>query len=1344
MAVSKAAKMMAIGRPALSNFLNGKASLSQNMASRLERVFGADKEVLLSMQQDYDALLHMEKERKIAVKTYAPSFLEIRATNIEAWAEQLEARAELAALIRRLVNTTGLEIAHSNFPAYDLSQTPGWDGYVEAMNASPWVPHGISGWEFGCDKDPGQKANHDYAARMENVEESIRPKTTFVFVTPRIWKGKERWIAARRTEGEWKDVQAYDANDIEQWLETSVPAQIWLGGRLGIDLEGCQTLSDYWKFWSETAKPPICSKIFADAISAHEKRLKDWYLSESAEPIILAAASKEEALAFLACATNEIEELRPFHEQAVLVSNAQSVARLGNISARFIPVAYTASADQQLVKTFRGRRSITIVEKGMGAVDPDIYVDQPSHENFREALKEMGFNDGEIEIHTNRSGQSPTILRRQLATHPSLKRSAWAVSDERIRAMIPLVLAGAWKSDQDGDKEILRYLKDAEYGEIERDVAVLACLDDAPIWSEGKYRGVISILDCFHAISSRITKEDLDRFFFVAECVLGEDDPSLDLDKEKRWAANIYEKVRDHSGAIRKSICDGLTIMAVHGDALFGDRIGFPVEANVNLLIRRLLRGQTERVWQSQKNDLPKYAEAAPEEFLSIIEEELAKDSPAFASLFEPADSGMFGGCDRTGMLWALELLAWEPRRLSRVVSVLAKLCDFEPEDNWANKPLASLNDILLGWKPHTSAGIEERCNVVEFLSERFPEVAWKFFMQQLGPGPSFTSGTHRPSWRNDAAGAGQDVTYGDLHAVNRKCLDLALGRTNHTVETLEGLIDLLGSIPEEDQDKVVKHVRNWVKNHPPGEEVARLREHVRTRTLTQRARQARKKSKEGYANGRKIYEMLEPPDPILRHQWLFAKHWVEYSPEELEEEDLDHGAREEWLNQQRISALTEIWARFGNDGIYRLCFGSEAGSMIGWHLGKHVLNEAETEGFGKWCLEQKTNDDRWRIDSCVSGLILQYEPERQKHFIRSLIAQFPADAVGGAEMVLRLLLLAPFEAVTWEIVLEQRADLQERYWKMVEARWVRLPADDLNYCVDRLLEAGRPRAAFRTAEHDCEAIETKRLVKLLDQIATSTSEPSDHYQFASYAIERAFEVLRSRNDVEQSELARLEYPYARILTTAGKHGIPNLSRAISESPSLFMQLVALCFRRNDDGVDPPEWNFPSDPTVLKGMAENAYRVLECIDVIPGTDTDDVINSERLKEWICEVRRMSTEVSRPEVTDQKIGRLLSSCGTGQDGIWPCEEVRDVLEDIASEEIAIGTEIGLYNSRGAGFRPPDGAPERALSEKYRDFGRRVMNKTPFVGRMLFRIADSYERDAKWHDADHRVRRRLRGW
>ena len=50
MSVTEAARRLGVGRPALSNLVNGRAALSQNMALRLEATFGADRARLLELQ----------------------------------------------------------------------------------------------------------------------------------------------------------------------------------------------------------------------------------------------------------------------------------------------------------------------------------------------------------------------------------------------------------------------------------------------------------------------------------------------------------------------------------------------------------------------------------------------------------------------------------------------------------------------------------------------------------------------------------------------------------------------------------------------------------------------------------------------------------------------------------------------------------------------------------------------------------------------------------------------------------------------------------------------------------------------------------------------------------------------------------------------------------------------------------------------------------------------------------------------------------------------------------------------------------------------------------------------
>jgi addiction module HigA family antidote len=178
MPVKKAAELMGVGRPALSNLLNGKASLSPEMALRLEKVFGAKarSETLLQMQAAYDEIQARHQEKAVAVRTYAPSFMDITAAQISAWADQTAARSHLAALLRRLVVTTGINLSKVDFPAYDNAQRPGWDGQVETDTPTPWIPAGLFGWEFGCDQNPKQKAQKDYAARQLQLPQLCAPQ----------------------------------------------------------------------------------------------------------------------------------------------------------------------------------------------------------------------------------------------------------------------------------------------------------------------------------------------------------------------------------------------------------------------------------------------------------------------------------------------------------------------------------------------------------------------------------------------------------------------------------------------------------------------------------------------------------------------------------------------------------------------------------------------------------------------------------------------------------------------------------------------------------------------------------------------------------------------------------------------------------------------------------------------------------------------------------------------------------------------------------------------------------------------------------------------------------------
>ena len=69
--VTAAAVALAVSRPALSSLLNGRASLTGEMALRIEKAFGVKMDTLMRMQSAYEIAQTRKLERTILVKPLA-------------------------------------------------------------------------------------------------------------------------------------------------------------------------------------------------------------------------------------------------------------------------------------------------------------------------------------------------------------------------------------------------------------------------------------------------------------------------------------------------------------------------------------------------------------------------------------------------------------------------------------------------------------------------------------------------------------------------------------------------------------------------------------------------------------------------------------------------------------------------------------------------------------------------------------------------------------------------------------------------------------------------------------------------------------------------------------------------------------------------------------------------------------------------------------------------------------------------------------------------------------------------------------------------------------------------
>ena len=985
------------------------------------------------------------------------------------------------------------------------------------------------------------------------------------------------WARAKRRDGPWENVVALDASDLETWLEESVEGQVWMAEQLGLpSLNDCMTLDRAWDRWSEASDPPMTADLFAPAVAEQRVRIASWLRSDPPDrPLYVAADSKEEALAFLSCMFRDEGVPADFSERVVVVNSAQTVRILAPSTSRFVPIVAGKESERELASRYRRRHCIVVRPRNAVDREPDVSLGLVRHETFRDGLMAMGLDHDEIDRLSRVSGRSLTVLRRRRSGLDAIREPWWAEKAEVARQLVPLTLIGAWHAESRADQEVLQALAGRPIDRIEEDVAALLGSDDCPVWSVDQHRGVVSKFDGLFALGRYMTSADLRRFLAVAQNVLSEADPALELPRDQRWMANLYGKVRNHSKALRTGVGETLVLLSVHGNDLFQRRLGIDVEGEIAALVRQLLRPDgdeaplTAEALESYDQDLPMLAEAAPDEFLSILEEDLDRPESVVRELLKPVETTIFNRPPGVGLLWALECLAWNPAHLARVVLVLASLSTPASDSRAVNRLVSSLELILRSWMPQTAATVGQRAQALRILCSRVPEVGWHVCMKQLAPGLRDPSGSRRPRWRGDAAGAGQPVSAGESQEFIRRALDQALDwPSGYDASKLADLVDSLGVMPESDRARVWSLVEDWLASQPAALEQSDFRERLRRFAFATRGPLV-KVDTEVRERARGMYERLLPTDLVARHAWLFAGHWIEEWPEETGEAR-DWRWQEARIQERRTEAMREILESVGLPGALGLLPGSEAAEQVGWHVARSTpcrrdrVETLRTSLSGDLPAELDIEADK--LGEFVRGFLFGVQEDAREQLLSSV-----ADTLREDQVVL-LFKWAPFEERTWCAVSKQGVDITRAYWREVRPhRGREFSEDERTELLDRFLAAERPRAAFFALSLRLGSVEASRLCDLLMRMASGNGKEDSDLEIGAYHLEQAISSLNSRTGVTRDEMAYLEFAFFEALRF-GDYGIPNLQRCLAESPRDFVRLVSIVFGRRDGRDDPEGW----------------------------------------------------------------------------------------------------------------------------------------------------------------------------
>ena len=225
----------------------------------------------------------------------------VSATDIEWWANRRDAQEVLPQLIRRLIYATVPRIVQLEFRGDEGIQLGGWDGILKVELGHAFVPCGVSVWELSSEKAIKGKADDEYKKRTANPLGITPSEASFVFVTTRRWAKKSQWAMDRQREGVWRDVRAFDADDLETWLEMAPAVHVWFSMHLGKRPHGATDAETYWRDWAGATRPAMSPDLVLAGRQTVLDHIHRW-IEDPAQTLTLKAETQAEAIAVFVAA----------------------------------------------------------------------------------------------------------------------------------------------------------------------------------------------------------------------------------------------------------------------------------------------------------------------------------------------------------------------------------------------------------------------------------------------------------------------------------------------------------------------------------------------------------------------------------------------------------------------------------------------------------------------------------------------------------------------------------------------------------------------------------------------------------------------------------------------------------------------------------------------------------------------------------------------------------------------------------------------------------------------------------------------------------------------------------
>lgn len=860
-----------------------------------------------------------------------------------------------------------------------------------------------------------------------------------------------------------------------------------------------------------------------------------------------------------------------------------------------------------------------------------------------------------------------------------------AIDSSKIRRdhLALLSLVGSW-CENDTDSDIVSNVIGLDRRSFDDLKAALSQSEPPLLIIESGIARVSRRRSIWRASASKVTLDELRRFFAQVKVVLCKLDKSLDKEVEDRYMVSYDERGLGASKVLREGLASGAALCS--SDISYCRQISSDYKIRfARVLMSGLFENSDWKLWATLDDLLPYLAEVSPDLYLKAVRNFVARKRNGLSVLYAQEKRGVMGRTYIYGLVNSLAVLAWIPEYMPSAMSIVGELASRDPDGQWQPRPIDIFQKVFHPLGPHTWVKSDRRVSVLGGLLKKLDkDIAWSV-IRRLLPAEfySYIKDAVAPVYLSKGrsveveSGREDKVVWREFDKYCFMAVEIAERRKGQDLEHL--VSSAIDRWNDPSFKRLVKCLECGVKKFA---KEARYRIWL---SLLEEVKHLRAKdgggAKINWQHYRpvsylKLVDIYKPKDIRLSGRRLFS--WMVHC--EMEKDV---------LKEKQQEAVRNVYNKFGLDGVVQFASHVDNSGEVGYALSSLGDCSLDAEVLPAY-LCSTSGDVRNVVTRYVQGRL----ESQTWNWVDTLnITDWSKDRV------VDFLLCLPFNQETWRKSEALLRDDVCKYWKAVT-----------NPCAENSTDAVAAAEAFLSVGCCCKALDVlgyymregvgvpvELVVKVLQAFSMrAEDEPSSS---TGYNIRDAIKVVQADKTLDVATKSEIEWLFIDCLGGRGYGAIrpATLEMQLASDPKLFVQALELVYRSEAD-VKAKRKQTPLSEATERRTA-SVWSLLYNWSVVPGMTSDGKFDSKRFKSWLKQAQSLAKASNRLKPMKIALSQVFIHAIDENAEFWLPREIADLMEKKGNETMLSHFRIALYNSRGVHHVDRTGAEDEALASRY---------------------------------------------